>query len=453
MAQAQVPLFFDGRELRVCSALNYVAASALDPLVALTDGSKAFTAPVAGVDPVDPQDLTTKAWVQRIYGVVPTWLPPVLGVGPTTPPPLPEDGDRWIVPVGATGSWLGQDNQIATWEATLWTFSPAPEGGTTVSIGDGIQRFYLGGAWQTAGQATDHNTLQNLQGGITAERFHLTAAQHTVLDGSKPSRHAVMAPDGGGPLAVRAIEAADIQLGLLAPARGGLGVDASAATGFSRWNTGVLQFVPQINWSDIAPGTIPAGFTPSAHAASHQPGGTDQLVLDMSQITTGSLPLARGGTGADLQIVPQRTFWAGPTGSQGAPTFRAIGVNDITGATGALQVIRRDALNQANGWATLDALAFGAVPVSTQVVAGAFMTGGGPLSSNVILNWQGLAVLFGGTEVGRWRQLEFVGDGVSVASNPTNQKTVVTITQGGGGGGGAVDASASYARAFLFGGS
>ena len=46
MAQAQVPLFFDGQDFRVCSALNYVAAAVLDPLVVLTDGSKAFTAPL-----------------------------------------------------------------------------------------------------------------------------------------------------------------------------------------------------------------------------------------------------------------------------------------------------------------------------------------------------------------------------------------------------------------------
>jgi len=37
--------------------------------------------------------------------------------------------------------------------------------------------------------------------------------------------------------------------------------------------------------------------TPTAHATSHQDGGSDELALDASQVTTGTLGVARGGTG------------------------------------------------------------------------------------------------------------------------------------------------------------
>ena len=38
--------------------------------------------------------------------------------------------------------------------------------------------------------------------------------------------------------------------------------------------------------------------TPTTHAESHEDGGTDELSLDASQVTSGTLPVARGGTGA-----------------------------------------------------------------------------------------------------------------------------------------------------------
>jgi hypothetical protein len=452
MAQAQVPLFFDGQDFRVCSALNYVAAAVLDPLVVLTDGSKAFTAPVTGVDPTLPQHLATMAWVQQAYGVTPVWLQPVLGIGTLAPPSSPTTGDRWIVPVGATDDWATHDNQVATWTGTAWTFATAPNGATTTSL-DGVQRSFIAGTWRTSSQGTDHSQLQGLQGGATSELFHLTLAEHSALTGNKTARFVLAAPTGAdGPMVARALSTDDILSGTIATAQGGLGIDSSASNGFPVWLAGAVAFRTQLAWTDLDPAGIPTSFPADLHAASHQPGGGDQLVLDMSQIQTGFLSLARGGTGEDLRIVAQRTVWAGPKDSQGAPTFRTLDPNDITGATAALQVIRRDALNQANEWATLDAATFGAVSQTRLVTAGAFLTGGGPLSADVMLSWQGLAVLFGGIEVSRQRQLEFVGAGVTVEDNAIGQKTVVTITQGGGGGGGVADASTSYARTFLFGG-
>jgi hypothetical protein len=41
-----------------------------------------------------------------------------------SPPPSPSDGDRYLVPVGATGGWIRQDNNVAQWSASLgaWVY-------------------------------------------------------------------------------------------------------------------------------------------------------------------------------------------------------------------------------------------------------------------------------------------------------------------------------------------
>jgi hypothetical protein len=60
----------------------------------------------------------------------------------------------------------------------------------------------------------------------------------------------------------------------------GLGTAAVAATG---------------DFATAAQGTDAR--TPTAHAASHQDGGGDELALDASQVTTGTVATARLGTG------------------------------------------------------------------------------------------------------------------------------------------------------------
>jgi hypothetical protein len=40
----------------------------------------------------------------------------------TTPPGSPTNGQRWIVPPGATGAWAGQSGRIAHWSINAWAF-------------------------------------------------------------------------------------------------------------------------------------------------------------------------------------------------------------------------------------------------------------------------------------------------------------------------------------------
>ncbi|WP_150288188.1 DUF2793 domain-containing protein [Rhabdaerophilum calidifontis] len=72
------------------------------------------------------------------------------------PPASPTEGDRYIVPAGATGAWAGRTTQIAAWQDAAWAFY-APETGWVAWLADeaGLVGFD-GAGWVAAG-----GTLQN----------------------------------------------------------------------------------------------------------------------------------------------------------------------------------------------------------------------------------------------------------------------------------------------------
>lgn len=45
-----------------------------------------------------------------------------------TPPGSPANGERWMVPAGATGAWAGQAGRIAHWNVNAWAYLTALEG-------------------------------------------------------------------------------------------------------------------------------------------------------------------------------------------------------------------------------------------------------------------------------------------------------------------------------------
>lgn len=64
------------------------------------------------------------------------------------------------------------------------------------------------------------------------------------------------------------------------------------------WNDGsdhVSKYQHGVGWIELTGGA--GGGTPDAHAASHENGGSDELALDGSQITTGTVAAARLGSG------------------------------------------------------------------------------------------------------------------------------------------------------------
>ena len=71
-----------------------------------------------------------------------------------TPLVSPVDGNTCVVGVGATGVWVGQDNQVAYYNVSGWVFSPPIEGMEILSLnidGAGTPGLlkYSSGAWVT----------------------------------------------------------------------------------------------------------------------------------------------------------------------------------------------------------------------------------------------------------------------------------------------------------------
>lgn len=409
-----------------------IAPGDLDPAslpstVVLTDGTKPFTAPQTGVAATAPNQLTTLAQVTGLAGSA-VWIGPVLSATTTAQPGSPSTGDRYILPVGATGAaWAGHDKAIATWTGSAWSFATPVAGMVSYVIDIDILVRYSGSltTWGDASVTITHNSVKSLQGGTTGERLHLTQAEHDAVSGSKAAHSVLAAPTGGaGVLTPRLLDASDIQSGLLPGTRGGLGVDASAATGYGLWASGSLSFSATIPWGSLS--GVPSSFTPSAHAASHVAAGSDPLSLSAVQITTGLMPLARGGTNVDGSSVAPGRVLASPVASTGPLSLRQLLPDDITGASAAFQVIMRNAGNTGNVWQIISSTSLGAVPTSRVVATPNYLSGGGALSADLSLDWRGLDVQQAGSTVARYPILNFTN--ATVAADPGNNRVNVTVT-------------------------
>jgi hypothetical protein len=65
-----------------------------------------------------------------------------------TPPASPGNGERWIVPAGATGAWAGQADRIAFWREGAWAFF-TPVAGWRVQVEDErLAVVWSDGAWR-----------------------------------------------------------------------------------------------------------------------------------------------------------------------------------------------------------------------------------------------------------------------------------------------------------------
>ncbi len=98
-----------------------------------------------------------------------------------TPPGSPSTGDRYIVAPSATGAWAGQDNDIAVWGGSAWTFTTPAEG--WIVYNDASDTDWLavddgGLEWEerTVGVSA-HNDLSGLNDG---DYKHLTALEYTA---------------------------------------------------------------------------------------------------------------------------------------------------------------------------------------------------------------------------------------------------------------------------------
>lgn len=113
-----------------------------------------FLNPVSGQDPVNPQHLTTKHYVDaRIAGL--DWQESVLTRKLSAPPDSPKEGDRYLVP-GVPGEpsktiprnpWAAHPGTIATWNGRKWDYTD-PDEGTAVFVDDeNIAYLFVEGQW------------------------------------------------------------------------------------------------------------------------------------------------------------------------------------------------------------------------------------------------------------------------------------------------------------------
>ncbi|MDT3427691.1 hypothetical protein J2Z22_003254 [Paenibacillus forsythiae] len=93
----------------------------------------------------------------------------------TAPPGSPAEGDRYIIPAGATGAWSGKTNQIAEYQSAAWIFY-VPVTGWTAYVDDESKIYsWNGSAWVRTGGALQTITAGNgLTGGGQADTVTLT---------------------------------------------------------------------------------------------------------------------------------------------------------------------------------------------------------------------------------------------------------------------------------------
>jgi hypothetical protein len=141
-------------------------------------------------DPVDDQDVATKAWVESHVQSL-SWLEkahdfydPTSGL-----PATPLIGERWISSATANG-WI--INYIYEYNGSTWD-EIIPTDGEAIVIYDpdpDVAYVYDGVNWENFGTVITHSQLSGLQGGLTDEYYHLTFAQHTdLIDGGNSNLH------------------------------------------------------------------------------------------------------------------------------------------------------------------------------------------------------------------------------------------------------------------------
>lgn len=65
------------------------------------------------------------------------------------PPESPANGDRYLIPVAATGAWAGKDHQIAVYIADTWEYYPPRVGWLCYIEDEEVLSVFKGSGWGT----------------------------------------------------------------------------------------------------------------------------------------------------------------------------------------------------------------------------------------------------------------------------------------------------------------
>lgn len=82
-----------------------------------------MTTPILGITELAASQSQPEVIVNRAIRILEAFSPlSVVDRDLTTPPGSPSDGDRYIIPAGATGVWSSKEGQIALYLSTDWVY-------------------------------------------------------------------------------------------------------------------------------------------------------------------------------------------------------------------------------------------------------------------------------------------------------------------------------------------
>lgn len=129
-------------------------------------------------DPIDDQDLINKRYLEEVISDL-DWQESVVNLLDFTINE-PSPGGRYVNLVTGTSSSTSQpviENYIYEWNGYLWIGINPDEGTSVWNETNNRLYIYDGLDWNLFGSYIDHNSLSNIQGGISTERYHLTQLQ------------------------------------------------------------------------------------------------------------------------------------------------------------------------------------------------------------------------------------------------------------------------------------
>ena len=146
---------------------------------------------VGVLDPEDPQDATTKNYVDTLIAAGLHWLDAVLDKDTLTPPGAPTSGDRYWIGGTGLGDWATHDYNVAEWNGSAWVFTDTVEGDAAYVEDEGA--FYVlngagtltnfGVATMGAHAASHTNGDDDIQSATSGQKGLMSAADKAKLDG------------------------------------------------------------------------------------------------------------------------------------------------------------------------------------------------------------------------------------------------------------------------------
>lgn len=98
-------------------------------------------------------DSISNAWTLISDSTTNYWLKPAINNTTTVPPASPAEGDRYLIPAGASGVWSGKTDKVATYKGGAWQYT-TPSDGYIISVRTEANKLYdyrgvygLGGFW------------------------------------------------------------------------------------------------------------------------------------------------------------------------------------------------------------------------------------------------------------------------------------------------------------------